>query len=228
MTKKIVKLKILLLEDDSSISDIVSEFLEECGYDVACVYDGDEAVDKAYEEHFDAFIFDVKVPSKNGFSVLKELREKKQEVPAIFITSLSSIDDLSNGYSSGCDDYLKKPFELKELQLRLQKLIKKSFSLNNDDKIILNENWSFTPSSGKLIGVNTEQFLTKKETKILNTLISHKGKMVLHEQIINEAWEYNEEATEESLRTYIKKLRKILGKEMILNIRKQGYMIVIS
>ncbi|MCX6051499.1 MAG: response regulator transcription factor [Campylobacterales bacterium] len=228
MLEKNIKLKILLLEDDPLICDILSEFLEENGYEVVSVYDGNEAIDKAYEQHFDAFIFDVKVPSKNGFDVLKTLRESKQEVPAIFITSLASIDDLSKGYDAGCDDYIKKPFELKELQLRLQKLIRKSFSLNSNDKITLNKLWSFEPKSGKLYGENGEKFLTKKETKIVNILISNKNHMVSNEQIINDAWEFNEEATEENLRTHIKKLRKILGKDTIQNIRKQGYLIAIS
>lgn len=228
MVKKGTKLRILLLEDDPIICDIVSEFLDECGYEVVPVYDGEEAMDKAYEEHFDAFIFDVKVPSKNGFDVLKSLRTAKQEVPAIFITSLSSLDDLSNGYDAGCDDYIKKPFELGELQLRLSKLLKKSFSLNYEDKIVLNTLWSFEPISGKLSGANGELFLTKKEAKILKTLIIHKGKMVSHEEIMTAAWGYDDEATEENLRTHIKKLRKILGKDMIQNIRKQGYLLAVS
>lgn len=228
MTKKGTRLRILLLEDDPIICDIVSEFLEECGYEVVSVYDGDEAMDRAYEERFDAFIFDVKVPSKDGFDVLASLRTAKQEVPAIFITSLASLDDLSRGYDAGCDDYIKKPFELRELQLRLSKLLKKSFSLNYEDKVVLNNLWAFEPNSGKLSGENGELFLTKKEAKILKTLISHRGQMVSREEIINAAWGYDEEATEESLRTYIKKLRKILGKEMIQNIRKQGYLLAIS
>lgn len=228
MKRKETKLKILLLEDDMLICDILSEFLNECGYEVVSAHDGYEAIDKAYEQHFDAFIFDVKVPSKNGFEVLKSLRESNQETPAIFVTSLAGINDLSNGYDSGCDDYIKKPFELKELQLRLGRLIKKSFSMNGDDKIILNEHWSFEPKIGKLFGKDAEFFLTKKETKLLNLLISHRGKMVSNEKIITNVWDYNDEATEENLRTHIKKLRKIIGKEMIQNIRKQGYLLALS
>ncbi|MDP2893901.1 MAG: response regulator transcription factor, partial [Sulfurimonas sp.] len=135
---------------------------------------------------------------------------------------------LSKGYDAGCDDYIKKPFELKELQLRLQKLIQKSFSLNNSDIIMLNNEWSFEPNNGKLFSGERELFLTKKETKLLNMLISHKGKMVSNEQIIANVWNYDDEATEENLRTHIKKLRKILGKDFIQNVRKQGYLIVTS
>lgn len=226
MSKKPTKLKLLLLEDDPTICDIVTEFLQEHDYEVTAVYDGEKAVDCAYEEHFDAFIFDVKVPSKNGFDALREIRISQQTTPAIFITSLSTIDDLSQGYSAGCDDYIKKPFELKELQLRLERLIKKSFSLSSNDKIIINESWAFQPSSGKLIGANDELYLTKKEANILKTLLAHKGQVTSHEEIINAVWGYEDEATDESLRTHIKKLRKILGKESIQNIRNQGYTLV--
>ncbi|MEK6659495.1 MAG: response regulator transcription factor, partial [Campylobacterota bacterium] len=173
-------------------------------------------------------IFDVKVPLVNGFDVLKTLREAKKTTPAIFVTSLASIADLSKGYDVGCDDYIKKPFELKELQLRLEKLIQKSFSTNNSNKITLTQIWSFEPNNGKLFSNDKELFLTKKETKLLNILISYKGKMVPNEQIIANVWNYNDEATEENLRTHIKKLRKVLGKEVIQNIRKQGYLIVTS
>lgn len=221
-----MKLRILLMEDDPLISEIVCEYLEENGYEVITVYDGNDALDKAYESHFDAFLFDVKVPYKNGFDVLKELRNANQDTPAIFLTSLSSVNDLSDGYDAGCDDYIKKPFELKELGIRLKKLIQRSLSLNSSDAIIINSQCSFEPISGKLIGKDGEFFLTKKESKILKSLLAHRGKMLTHEQIINAAWDFNEEASEENLRTHIKKLRKILGKEMILNIRKQGYMLV--
>lgn len=228
MREKGSKLRLLVMEDELLICDIMSEFLSKCGYEVVCVNDGIEAIDKAYEEHFDAFILDVKVPLINGFDVLKILREKKQRAPAIFVTSLASIADLSKGYDAGCDDYIKKPFELKELQLRLQKVIQKSLSLNNSDIITLNKEWSFEPNNGKLFNSERELFLTKKETKLLNMLLSYKGKMVSNEQLIANVWNYDDEATEENLRTHIKKLRKILGKDLIQNIRKQGYLIVTS
>lgn len=228
MRTKETKLRLLLLEDDMLICDILSEFLSECGYEVVSVHNGDDAIDKAYEKHFDAFIFDVKVPSKNGFDVLKTLRESNQNTPAIFITSLAGINDLSNGYDAGCDDYIKKPFELKELQLRLNRLIQKSFFIEKNSHIVLNGLWAFEPKGGRVFNDTEEFFLTKKETKLLNTLITYKNKMVSNEDIIANVWDYNDEATYENLRTHIKKLRRILGKEMIRNIRKQGYMLVIG
>lgn len=102
--------KIMLLEDDFVLSEILLEFLQEQGYDV-CLYDNaKDALNAAYEQYFDLWILDVKVPYGNGFDVLKELRGCGKDTPAIFITSLDRITDLQSGYKAGCDDYLKKPF----------------------------------------------------------------------------------------------------------------------
>lgn len=228
MAKNGANIRILLLEDDPLISDIVCEFLEERLYNVTCVCDGHEALDKAYENLFDLFIFDVKVPHLNGFDLLKKLREFNQETPAIFITSLASIDDMTAGYNCGCDDYIRKPFELKELELRVKHLLKTSLHFSEGDRIILNQEWSYEPGNAKLIGKHQELFLTKKEAGILKVLLAHKGKMIASERIIASVWGYEEDATDENLRTHIKKLRKVLGKDMIQNIRKQGYMLAVS
>ncbi|MGE4472950.1 MAG: response regulator transcription factor, partial [Sulfuricurvum sp.] len=108
--------KILLLEDDETLSEILQEFLEEKGYEVIAVFDGHEAVDRAYSDAFDLFLFDIKVPFQNGFDVLSQLRLEGEESPAVFISSLGSIEDLSRAYDAGCDDFLRKPFELQELE----------------------------------------------------------------------------------------------------------------
>jgi len=124
-----MKTKILLLEDDLNLSDTVCDYLEEKGFEVICVYDGEEALSSIYENSFDLLLLDVNVPIKNGFQVLKEIIKDGNNTPAIYITSLNSVDSLEQGYSSGCDDYIRKPFEIKELLLRVQTLIKKSFQI---------------------------------------------------------------------------------------------------
>ena len=123
-----MKSKILLLEDDPNLSDTVCDYLEEKGFEVICVYDGEEALSSIYENCFDLLLLDVNVPNKNGFEVLKEVRKENKSTPAIFITSLNSMDSLEQGYSSGCDDYIRKPFELKELLIRIQTILKREFS----------------------------------------------------------------------------------------------------
>lgn len=216
--------KILLLEDDFVLSEILLEFLQEQGYEVSLYDNAKDALDSAYEQHFDLWILDVKVPYGNGFDVLKELRGCGRDTPAIFITSLDRIDDLQSGYKAGCDDYLKKPFELLELQYRISTLLKRSFSHTQQDYIYLRNGLKFGiitqllyDEKGTLIP------LTQKESLLLSLLLQHKGQYVSQEMIFNTLWEYEQEPSEMSLRVYVKNLRKILGKESILNQRGRGY-----
>lgn len=218
--------KILLLEDDIILSEIISEFLIDCGYEVVSVCDGLEFEQTTYEQSFDILLLDIKVPYKNGFDLLSDLRAQNNATPAIFITSLSSIDDLSKAYDIGCDDYLRKPFELKELQLRIQTLLKRNFSKRLIEKITIFDDFSFDLKNNKFYKNDQEIFLQKKESKILKLLLVKRGELVLNEEIAKGAWAFDEDFSEESLRTHIKNLRKLLGKEKIANIRGQGYALV--
>jgi len=221
-------LRILLLEDDFTLSSIIEEYLSDQGYSVTCAYDGESALDLGYEIAFDLFLFDVKVPLLNGFDVLRELRDKERKAPAIFITSLNTIDDLSCAYDAGCDDYLKKPFELKELELRIRALIKRSSILGEDTPIAISETIVFDPKLGRLTNDEDEITLPRKEAKILKILLCHPGSIVSSKVLIESAWDFDEDGSEESLRTHIKNLRKHLGKERIINIRGQGYQIALA
>ena len=222
------RLRILLLEDDFTLSTIIEEFLTEHGYEVLCAYDGEQAINLSYEKSFDLFLLDVKVPFYNGFDVLRELRKNHKNSPAIFITSLSGIDDLSNAYDAGCDDYLKKPFELKELELRIKALIKRSTLIQTDIPININKDVSFDSKAGRLTANGQDVILPRKEAKILKVLLAYPNEIVSTQTLIEAAWDFEEEPTDENLRTHIKNLRKYLGKETIQNIRGQGYQIAQS
>ena len=216
--------KILLLEDDFVLSEILLEFLQEQGYEVKLYDNAKDALDGAYEQHFDLWILDVKVPYGNGFDVLKELRDCGKETPAIFITSLDRIDDLQSGYKAGCDDYLKKPFELLELQYRISTLLKRSFSHTQEDYIPLANGFKFGILTQLLYDENqTIVPLTQKEILLLSLLLQNKGKYVPQELIFDTLWGFDQEPSEMSLRVYVKNLRKILGKDSIINSRGYGY-----
>lgn len=219
-------LRILLLEDDFTLSTIIEEYLSDQGHAITCAYNGESALDLGYEKAFDLFLFDVKVPLVNGFDVLRELRKREKKSPAIFITSLNTIDDLSSAYDAGCDDYLKKPFELKELELRIHALIKRTLPLFEEALIPITKTIVFDPKQGRLANGTDEIILPRKEGKILKVLLSHPDSIVSSKTLMESAWDFDEEASEESLRTHIKNLRKHLGKERIINIRGQGYQIV--
>ena len=202
--------RILLLEDDFVLSEILLEFLEEQGYSVQLYDNAKDAINAIYEQYFDLWILDVKVPFGNGFDMLKELRESGKDTPAIVITSL--------------DNYLKKPFELLELKYRIDTLLKRSFSHTQQDYITLPNGFKFGiltqllyDSTGAIIP------LTQKEILLLSLLLQHKGQYVSQDIIFETLWEFNQEPSEMSLRAYVKNLRKLFGKESIMNQRGYGY-----
>jgi DNA-binding response OmpR family regulator len=219
MTKK----KILLLEDDLTLNETVTEYFQEQGYEVDAVDDGLEALDKIYENSYDILLLDVKVPQMSGFDLLKEVRSRDIPTPAIFITSLNSIDDLSVGYESGCDDYIRKPFVLKELLMRVETILKRNFFHSNNEKIEISKNAYYDISANVLYVDESEMTLNNKESKLLKLFLQNQNQVLSHERIYDSLWDYDETYSEASLRTYIKNLRKILGKEKIVSIKKQGY-----
>ncbi len=217
-----MKSKILLLEDDLNLNETVSDYFDENGFDVVSAYDGDEALSLIYENNFDLLLLDVNVPNKNGFEVLKEVRNQKKTVPAIFITSLNSMDSLEEGFESGCDDYIRKPFELKELLIRVKTILKKEFS-QKSELVQITPNVTFNLISNELKEDGIEVKLNLKELKLLKFLLQHPNELLSHERIYDFVWDYDEEYSDNSLRTYIKNLRKILGKDKIVSFKKLGY-----
>ena len=218
--------QILLVEDDETLSELISEYLSEQGYDVTVRADAKAALDTAYEQNFDILILDVKLPKGDGFSLLRELRRLGDDTPAIFTTSLNALQDLEIGYKSGCDDYLKKPYELKELLLRIQILLKRKFSHVNDEFIELNDGYKFYPSSKTLRQNGQIVNLSNKESELLALFLENKNTLISKETIFDKIWNYGEEPSELSLRVYVKNLRRILGKDAIINRRGDGYIYV--
>ena len=218
--------QILLVEDNETLSELISEYLSEQGYDVTVRADAKAALDTAYERNFDILILDVKLPKGDGFSLLRELRRLGDDTPAIFTTSLNALQDLEIGYKSGCDDYLKKPYELKELLLRIQILIKRKFSHVNNEFIELNDGYKFYPSSKTLRQNGQIVNLSNKESELLALFLENKNALLSKETIFEKIWNYGEEPSELSLRVYVKNLRRILGKDAIINRRGDGYIYV--
>ncbi|MDD5359759.1 MAG: response regulator transcription factor [Sulfurovaceae bacterium] len=223
---KTKKVKIFLLEDDSNLNDTIVDFLESKNYAVESAFDGDEAADFLYENSYDLLLLDVNVPKMNGFQLLKEARENGVNAPAIFITSLNSVDDLEEGFESGCDDYIRKPFELKELLIRVETLLKREFFHQNQKFIEITEHIQYDIKNNELVVDERHINLGNKEAKLLKLFMQHIGEIVSHEVIFQSLWDYDEEPSDTSLRTYIKNLRKIIGKDCIESVKKQGYKFV--
>jgi len=217
------KNRIFLLEDDTNLSDTITEFLEDEGFEVDTLFDSEEAEDKLYENNYDLLLLDVNIPGKNGFEILKEARKEGIDTPAIFITSLNSIEDLEKGYESGADDYIKKPFALKELLLRITTLLKRSFSHKNSQRIEIAKNIEYDTISNTLYIDKKPISLQPKELSLLKLFLSHPNEVIAHETIYDRLWGYDETPSESALRTYIKNLRKVIGKEKIVSIKRYGY-----
>ncbi len=218
-----MKTKLLLLEDDLTLSETVVEYFEEQGFAIDYVYDGEDALSSIYEKNYDLLLLDVNVPNKNGFEVLKEIRKEKNTTPAIFITSLNSMESLEEGFQSGCDDYIRKPFELKELLIRVQTILKREFSNTKEEIISFGDGLVFNLISGELKKDDVEIKLNLKELKLLKLFLQHQNELLSHDKIYDFVWDYDEEYSDNSLRTYIKNLRKIVGKEKIVSLKKLGY-----
>ena len=218
--------KILLVEDDETLCDLIGEYLKDAGFDVRVCSDAQSAADLAYEQNFDLFIFDVKIPKGDGFSLLKELRKSGDRTPAIFATSLNTLDDLEIGFKNGCDDYLKKPYELKELLLRVNSLIKRSFSHNFDDFVTVSDEFKFYFASKELRRSGVPVALSNKERELLALFLQNKNRLLSKDEIFSAIYTWGETPSEEALRTYIKNLRRVLGESRIVNRRNAGYLYV--
>ncbi|WP_457594249.1 response regulator transcription factor [Hydrogenimonas sp.] len=217
------KNRIFLLEDDTNLSETVAEFLEEEGFDVETAYTGTEAEEKLYETRYDLLLLDVNVPEVNGFELLKTARSQGVDTPAIFITSLDTLENLEEGYESGADDYIRKPFALKELLLRIESLLKRNFSHKKSPHIEIAPGISFDPVGSTLYKEGEPASLQPKELALLKLFLSRAGEVIGHETIYEHLWGYEETPSESSLRTYIKNLRKIIGKDKIVSIKRYGY-----
>jgi DNA-binding response OmpR family regulator len=216
---------ILLLEDDLQLSDTVKRFLELKGYRVLVAYDGVQAEDIVYEKHIDLMLLDVKVPLVNGFEFLQKVRSEGREIPAIFITSLNSTEDVEKGFAAGCDDYIRKPFALKEMLVRVEALLKRSFG-THEAQVVLGEGLVFDIKSLLLTQNNQKVPLKTKELKLLALFLQHPNELLAYEKIYETLWEYDEAPSPGSLRTYIKRIRAVIGREKVETIKNVGYRFV--
>ncbi len=220
-----MKQTILLLEDDLQLSDTIKQFLEFKGYVVYPAYDGLKAQEIFYEKHIDLMLLDVKVPHMDGFEFLKSLRDRDKEIPVIFITSLNSVEDVERGFKLGCDDYIRKPFALKELLVRVESLLKRSFG-TTDEKIELSNGAIFDIKELSLTQNSQKIPLKTKELKLLTLFLQHPNELIAYKKIYETLWDYEEEPSNGSLRTYIKTIRLAIGKDKIETVKNIGYRFV--
>ena len=214
--------KLLILEDNALLLNTLEDFLSENDYTCVLVQNGKEALKRCYEEKFDLYLLDVKVPEMNGFDFLRELRASGDRTPAIFVTSLNDQERLTQGFTLGGDDYIKKPFDLGELLLRIRAILTRAKGIV-DDWLVIDEHYKLNLARKRLFFDDEELDVHLKDFELLYLLVKERGYVVAKEMIHERLWSSSEEMNEGSIRVYVNNLKKIFGKESISNIRGIGY-----
>lgn len=216
-------MRVLLLEDDIALNDLLSDHLEDKGYDVTLCTNGQEALEYLIDEKFDFALLDINTPIMTGIEVLKTIREDyKNSTPVIILTAYQDTKHLKDSFENGVDDYIKKPFDLEELDQRIMKLCRQ-FSIEQNSHIKIDENISFEPDSCLILSDNKSISIAQKERDILKYFCNHKNRVVSSEELLQNIWAYEDMPTDATIRVYIKNLREIIGKDRITTIRGIGY-----
>lgn len=206
-------MKILLLEDDKNLHASLKAFFEMDGFDVISAFNSDDVYDLTYENSFDLYIFDVNVPGDNGFEVLKSLKKADDITPTIYITALTDITSVSNGFDAGADDYIKKPFDPEELVIRIKSRYMKK-------EIITYKNLSYNSKTRELSQNGDYVVLTEVLSDIFHALILSKNKIVSFDVL----YDFLEHPNPNALRVNLSKLKNKLNLN-IKNIRGIGYIL---
>ncbi len=207
-------MKILLLEDDAVLAESLTEYLELEGYTVESVGNGEEVFDRTFEQVYDLYILDINVPDINGLEVLKALKDADDPTPAIYISAMTDIQSISQGFEAGAIDYLKKPFDPEELLVRLQ------HHLRPKEETIQYKSLCYFPKNGKVKLRGERFYLSEIQKNIFERLLRSMGDIVSSEELMA----YMERPSPNALRVTMTKLKKKLDIE-IRNVRGQGYTI---
>lgn len=209
-------MRILLLEDDFILGESIEEMLHEAHYDVDWVRNGEDAANKAYDVHYDLYLFDINVPEINGFDLLEQLRNADDLTPTVFISALSDIVSITKGFAMGADDYLKKPFYPEELLVRVEAKFAKCQSTFHCGAI------SYNPKTKEVTKSGTLLWLGDVQLPLLRLFITNIGRTLSKESL----FELMEHPSDTALRVAINKLKHTTNWD-IQNVRGVGYRIEI-
>ncbi|PZO96454.1 response regulator transcription factor [Streptococcus halichoeri] len=219
-------IKLLLVEDDLSLSNSIFDFLDDFA-DVMQVFDGEEGIFEAESGVYDLILLDLMLPGKNGFQVLKELREHGINTPVLIMTAKESLDDKGHGFELGADDYLTKPFYLEELKMRIQALLKRSGKMSDNHMtygdIVVDLERNHVEAKGQ------EVELLGKEFDLLVYFLQNQNVILPKSQIFDRLWGFDSDTTLSVVEVYVSKVRKKLkGTDFSTNLqtlRSVGYIL---
>jgi len=219
-------MKVLIIEDEYSLADAIRESLEKEHLDATIVTNGLDGEDEALTGIYDLILLDIMLPKKNGFEILNTLKEEKLKTPIIILTAKGELEDKLNGLENGADDYITKPFHMKELLARVKIILKRSSNIEDTNTLTYGD-LSLDISTGKIKCNDKEVSINGKELNLLELLLINKEQIVTKEILSDKIWGYDSEAEYNTVEVYISFLRKkitLLGSNVkIATIRGIGY-----
>ena len=219
-------MNILIIEDEYSLADAISESLKNEKFNVTIKADGEKGEDEALTENYDLILLDVMLPKKNGFDILKTLRHEKIKTPIIMLTAKSEIEDKLNGLEHGADDYITKPFAMRELIARIKAVLKRTNNIENTDYLEYGD-LVLDLKNAKLMCNNNEIQISGKELELLEQLLINKNQISSRESLAERIWGYESDSEYNNVEVYItfvrRKLKLIDSKVTIKAIRGVGY-----
>lgn len=224
--------EILIVDDDRDLSFIISEMLKEHGYSVITAESGEEAFDLLSRRSFHLILLDINLPDTTGLELCRELR-KVSQVPVIFASARTSENDRITGFDIGGDDYLPKPYSMKELLSRVNALIRRTYKFSEEEKIISFGSISVNLTSRSVTRNGSAVSLSLREFDLLSYLCEHKNTAVTKDKLMSEVWGAFSEVEPSTLTVHIRWLREKLEEnpaepEFIKTVYKVGYMLEVS
>lgn len=215
-------MKILLVEDDIMLNEMITEYITSTGHIIKNAKTGTESLDILKKEKFDLLILDINLPDVDGFTILEKMHEQKRMIPTIYISALIDIEEISRAFDLGCFDYLKKPFHLKELTLRINKILKTRIVPQSHKR--LSKHYSFDSENMTLLFNNEPHILPKRQLQIIELLAQNRSLVVQYDMFRTYVWndDYIDNAT---IRAEVNRVKTVLKEDFIKNIRGSGYMI---
>lgn len=210
-------MKVLLAEDDRDFGNILSQYITISGFNVALARDGKEAWDQFNKEEPDICVLDVMMPEMDGFTLGEKIKEVRPEMPVIFLTAKSLKEDIVRGLKIGADDYITKPFDPEVLILRINNILKRSYSSMNDEFRVSNTVLKF--NTLELVSGGAKEKLTLKEAQLLKYFIVNKNKILAREDILTEIWGEDDYFLGRSMDVFISRLRKYISEDKNIDIR---------
>ena len=226
--------QILVLEDDTNLGFLLREHLEMNSYSVKLCRNGEEGLTEFIRDKFDLCLVDVMMPKKDGFTFVKELREKESDIPVIFLTAKSLKEDRIEGFKIGCDDYITKPFSMEELMLRIQAVLRRT-NLSQQEEITQTffaiGKFTFDFNLRSLTIGKTKNELTSKEAELLRLLCVYQNKVLERETALKIVWGDDSYFNSRSMDVFISKIRKYLKDDPsinLMNIHGKGYKLMVQ